>query len=235
LIADETRLAFLRGAHMGVATREVERKMSGSQTGARRGRGRPPSQARRQQLLDLAAAMFAREGYHGTSMRALAERAGLNQASLYYYFASKEEALLEICLTGIREAGNRLEQLLDQPGNMAHRLRAMITANIVDVERHGDYRHVYYEQRDHLRTDQKTILETESRRVLRLLNRLFAQAKEAGELHPAMDVRQASLATAGTLQTMTRYYVGGALHDYSHVAEGMSEALIRGLSAAQPR
>jgi len=178
--------------------------------------------------------MFAREGYHGTSMRALAERAGLNQASLYYYFSSKEEALLEICLTGIREAGNRLEQLLDQPGDMAYRLRAMIAANLTDVEQHGDYRHVYYEQREHLRSDQKAILETESRRVLRLLNRLFMQAQEAGELHAALDARQASLATAGTLQTMTRYYVGGSLRDYRYVAEGMSETLIRGLSAAHP-
>ena len=208
--------------------------MSGSQAEARRGRGRPPSPARRQQLLDMAAAMFAREGYHVTSRRALAERAGLNQASLYYYFSSKEEALLEICLTGIREAGNRLEQLLDQPGDMAYRLRAMIAANLTDVEQHGDYRHVYYEQREHLRSDQKTILETESRRVLRLLNRLFTQAQEAGELHAALDARQASLATAGTLQTMTRYYVGGSLRDYRHVAEGMSETLIRGLSAARP-
>lgn len=176
--------------------------------------------------------MFAREGYHGTSMRALAERAGLNQASLYHYFRSKEDALLEICLTGIRDAGNRLEQLLEHPGDMASRLRAMIAANLIDVEQHGDYRHVYYEQREHLGSDQKKVLETESRRVLRLLNRLFTQAEEAGELHPALDARQASLATAGTLQTMTRYYVGAALRDYRHVAGGMSETLIRGLSAA---
>lgn len=209
--------------------------MSGSHAEARRGRGRPPSPARRQELLDLAAAMFAREGYHGTSMRALAERAGLNQASLYYYFASKEEALLEICLTGIREAGNRLERLLEQPGSMAYRLRAMIAANLADVERHGDYRHVYYEQRDHLSSDQKTVLEAESGRVLRLLNRLFAQAQNAGELHPSLDIRQASLMTAGILQTMTRYYVGGTLRDYRHVALGMSESLIRGLSAAPPQ
>ena len=55
-----------------------------------RPRGRPPSTTRRREMLDIAAAMFAREGYHGTSMRALAERAGVNPASLYHYFRSKE-------------------------------------------------------------------------------------------------------------------------------------------------
>lgn len=199
---------------------------------ARRGRGRPPSPERRQQLLDLAAAMFAREGYHGTSMRALAERAGLNQASLYYYFSSKEDALLEICRSGLRDAGDRLEALLDRPGDMAQRIRAMIAANLIDVERHGDYRHVYYEQREHLQGDRKDALEAESRRVLRLLNQLFSDARNAGELHGSLDARHASLTTAATMQTITRLYVGGTLRDFRPVAQAMSETLIRGLAAA---
>ena len=196
-----------------------------------RPRGRPPSTTRRREMLDVAAAMFAREGYHGTSMRALAERAGVNPASLYHYFRSKEEALLEVCLTGIRNSAARLEAMLASPATMDMRIRRFVDENIADLEDHADYRHAYYEQREHLSDEQRATIDHETRRVRRLLDRLFEAAREGGELHATLDARQASLATASVMQAITRYYISGPIRDFRHVASGMTETLIRGLRA----
>ena len=49
------------------------------------------------EVFDAAAAVFAEKGYHGTSTKDIADRLGLQQGSLYYYFASKEEALRKVC------------------------------------------------------------------------------------------------------------------------------------------
>lgn len=46
--------------------------------------------AREQRLLDAALAVFARLGYSGTSMDAVAAQAGLSKPTLYKYFQSKE-------------------------------------------------------------------------------------------------------------------------------------------------
>lgn len=199
-----------------------------------RPRGRPPSTTRRREMLDIAAAMFAREGYHGTSMRALAERAGVNPASLYHYFRSKEDALLEICLTGIRDSAARLEAMLASPATMDLRIRRFVDENIADLESHADYRHAYYEQREHLSDEQRTTIDHETRRVRRLLDRLFEAAREGGELHATLDARQASLATASVMQAITRYYISGPIRNFRHVASGMTETLIRGLKP-EPR
>ena len=43
-----------------------------------------------------AASVFAAKGFHGASTRDIAERIGIKQASLYYYFDSKLEALEEV-------------------------------------------------------------------------------------------------------------------------------------------
>lgn len=40
--------------------------------------------------------LFARKGYHSTSMRDIAHELGMNQASLYYYYKSKEEMLFRL-------------------------------------------------------------------------------------------------------------------------------------------
>ena len=48
-------------------------------------------EARRRELFALAAPVFRRDGYRGATIKALAHACGLSPASLYHYFASKEE------------------------------------------------------------------------------------------------------------------------------------------------
>jgi AcrR family transcriptional regulator len=47
--------------------------------------------ARREQLLDVALEVFARSGYHDTSMNDVAEAAGVTKPVLYQHFESKRE------------------------------------------------------------------------------------------------------------------------------------------------
>ena len=54
-------------------------------------RGSGPLEARRRELFVLAAPVFRRYGYRGSTIKALAHACGLSPASLYHYFASKEE------------------------------------------------------------------------------------------------------------------------------------------------
>ena len=66
----------------------------------------------RQQILDAAGALFAENGYAGTSTRAIAERVGIRQASLYYHFAGKDEILLELLETSVRPSLAFVDTLL---------------------------------------------------------------------------------------------------------------------------
>lgn len=55
-------------------------------------------QQTRDQLLEAALQQFAANGYHGTSMRQIAEAAGLAVGGIYNHFASKEEILKAVIL-----------------------------------------------------------------------------------------------------------------------------------------
>jgi AcrR family transcriptional regulator len=50
----------------------------------------------REQLLAAAARVFARRGFHATSLDAVAEEAGFSRGAVYYNFADKEELFLEL-------------------------------------------------------------------------------------------------------------------------------------------
>jgi AcrR family transcriptional regulator len=50
----------------------------------------------REQVLDAAARVFAKRGFHATSLDAIAEEAGFSRGAVYYNFADKEELFLEL-------------------------------------------------------------------------------------------------------------------------------------------
>jgi AcrR family transcriptional regulator len=56
------------------------------------------TQARRQEIVEAAIAVFAMGGYHKASLREVADRVGMSQAGLLHHFPSKEH-LLEAVLT----------------------------------------------------------------------------------------------------------------------------------------
>ncbi len=53
-------------------------------------------QARRHEIVDASAAVFAQRGYHATSTIELCEANGIGKGALYYYIGSKEQLLAAI-------------------------------------------------------------------------------------------------------------------------------------------
>ena len=70
------------------------------------GTKRLPRAVREQQMLDAAVQMFSVNGYHETSMDAIAAEAQISKPMLYLYYGSKEE-LFGACLS--RELGRFIE------------------------------------------------------------------------------------------------------------------------------
>ncbi|MBT4009503.1 MAG: TetR/AcrR family transcriptional regulator [Actinobacteria bacterium] len=71
---------------------------------------RLPGPERRKQLLDSALRVFARQGYHETSMNAVANEAGVTKPVLYQHFASKREMYSDL----LRITADRLADAITQ-------------------------------------------------------------------------------------------------------------------------
>jgi AcrR family transcriptional regulator len=83
-------------------------------------------------ILDAAIAVMAQHGYHGTSVRDIAERAGVSPAALYHHFASKQAVLVTIMERGIEALLARTRAALDAAGERpADRLRALVEVQVL--------------------------------------------------------------------------------------------------------
>jgi len=55
-------------------------------------------QARKQQILEAAVAEFAEKGFHKTTIKAIARRAGVADGTIYNYFSSKQDLMVAIVM-----------------------------------------------------------------------------------------------------------------------------------------
>jgi AcrR family transcriptional regulator len=62
------------------------------------------------EILAAAVAAMCENGYHGTSVREIAERAGMSVANVYHYFESKQEILFRIMDENVQDAIDEIER-----------------------------------------------------------------------------------------------------------------------------
>ena len=88
----------------------------------------------RQQIVDTALAMFREHGYEATSMRAIAEGAGVSLGNAYYYFKSKEHLVQEFYALTHAEHLAACEVVLAKERDLGKRLRHVLRAKITTAE-----------------------------------------------------------------------------------------------------
>jgi AcrR family transcriptional regulator len=85
----------------------------------------------REEILDAAAALFVSQGLAATTTRQIAERVGIRQASLYYYFGGKDEMLLELLTSSVRPSLSVAEFLESVSGaDPSARLYALAVSDV---------------------------------------------------------------------------------------------------------
>lgn len=103
-----------------------------------------PDAARR--LLVAAVEAFAERGYHATTTRDIAGRAGMSPAALYIHYKTKEELLHRISRIGHDKALRVLRTAADNPGTAAERLADAVRSFVRwHADHHTTARVVQYE------------------------------------------------------------------------------------------
>ena len=93
---------------------------------------------RRRQLMEFAAARFAENGYHPTSVAEIVDGMQVGKGVFYWYFSSKEELFLEILADAQRALRRRQQQAIVDVADPVRRIELGIRASMewMAVNRH---------------------------------------------------------------------------------------------------
>jgi AcrR family transcriptional regulator len=93
----------------------------------------PRAQQTRAAIIDAALELFRSSGYEATTMRAIAQRAGVSTGNAYYYFSSKEELIQEFYARSHADHLAASRAVLDRERDFTARLRGTLRA-LIDVQ-----------------------------------------------------------------------------------------------------
>jgi len=78
------------------------------------------------QILSAAKELFSTQGYHGLSMRQIAESVGVSKAALYYHFKNKEQLFLAILDAYLDEMEAMIDQVRAQEPSARGRIQRLV-------------------------------------------------------------------------------------------------------------
>ena len=181
-------------------------------------------------IVDAAASVFAERGYHGASTQAIADVLGMRQASLYYYFASKEAALELVCEKGVDgfvESAEKIAACRDAP---LARLRALITSHLAPNETKRDYVKVFINERRYLPDASRRRIGRKGRRIERCFEDVIRAGIEDGSIRADTDVRLTMLAILGMCNSVINWRAADQSEDLGRAATELGKLVIGGLA-----
>ena len=159
---------------------------------------RSASQRRRApQIIDAAARVFAERGFHGATTQDIADVLGIRQASLYYYFSSKEAALELVCLKGVEGFFEAAKTIAARRESAQKRLISLIGSHLSPLVDRADFVKVFLNERQHLPRESRRRIGRWSRGLERIFEDVIKEGVAKGEFRADLDVRLATLAILG--------------------------------------
>ena len=147
---------------------------------------------RRSELTREAARLFARKGYHGTSIGDIAEALGVQKGSLYSHIASKEDLLYETMRDGAAAFHGALDAIPeDLPST--EKIRLALRAHLRVVAEQLDVATVFVQEWRYLEGPRRDEIVAERRRYEERIRDLFREGRELSELRADLDESAAAL------------------------------------------
>ena len=189
-----------------------------------------PVNTRREELLQIAAGLFAEKGFKNTTVRDIADAAGILSGSLYHHFDSKESMVDEILSTFQDELFGRYDAILLSDAAPRAKLEQAVQVSFEAIDRHRDEVAIFQNEAAYLGTFERFAYladrNAESRAVwITLLD----DAARAKVLRPELDVELTYRFIRDTVWVAVRWYRPGRKLSITDIADQYLTILLEGI------
>jgi AcrR family transcriptional regulator len=163
----------------------------------------------RARILDAAAYVLSRQGYAGTRLADVAERAGIQTPAIYYYFPSRDALIEEVMASGLADMREQLESTLAAlPPDITaiDRILAAADTHLRHELEISDYTTASIRNQGQVPTHLRQRGDEEGDKYGALWRALFDDAARTGQLRSDVDPRIAQLLVLGALNWTAEWW-----------------------------
>jgi AcrR family transcriptional regulator len=188
---------------------------------------------RREELLAIAARLFAERGFKNTTVRDIADAAGILSGSLYHHFDSKESIVDELLDSFQQELWREYDAIDASDRTPRGKLEAVVRASFDAIDRHHSEVAIFQTDAAHLASfDRFAYLGERNTRFRDLWTRLLTEGVASGELRADLDVELVYRFLRDTVWVAVRWYRPGGDLSPEQVADQYLRILLEGIQDA---
>jgi AcrR family transcriptional regulator len=188
--------------------------------------------SRRDELLDLAATMFAERGLRATTVRDIADSAGILSGSLYHHFKSKEQMVEEVLRDFLDWLFGRYREIVDTEPNPLERLKGLFMTSFEAIEDRHAQVVIYQDEAKRLSAlPQFDFVEARNKEQRKLWIDLLNEGVEQGCFRPDIDVDVVYRFIRDTTWVSVRWYQPGGPLTAEEVGRQYLSIVLGGVSA----
>lgn len=169
----------------------------------------PPALTMREQILAVAARQFSEVGYATTTLRTIADAAGIKAGSIYYHFQGKDEIAAGVLDAGIESISAAVHARLDAlpaSADARTRLAAAVSGHLRGMLHHGEYTAAHIRIYRYVSDAARRRHEPVRVAYTSLWDRLLAEAAAAGALRRDVPVKLVRQFLIGALNWPVDWY-----------------------------
>jgi AcrR family transcriptional regulator len=175
--------------------------------------GNEEYQAKRRELIRVAATVFKEKGYEAATLNDIAERVGADRASLYYYVGGKQELFQEAIRGGVADNLLDVDRILKLDVAPDEKLRLIVERLLTSYEAYYPAMYVYI-QEDMRRvasdeSDWAKDMTRQTRRFESITIKLIKQAVDEGRFRADVQPDLAANALFGMVNWTHRWFKPG--------------------------
>ncbi|MGX7828132.1 TetR/AcrR family transcriptional regulator [Actinokineospora sp. 24-640] len=134
----------------------------------------------RERVMRAAIALFATKGFGATSVREIADAAGVTKGGVYHYFESKDDLLYEVHTRMLRMQTSRMNTIADDDSPLPERLHAIVADVVETTIANLDEAVVFFQSVHLLAADRQAQVRAERRRYHERVRELVLQGQADG-------------------------------------------------------
>ena len=184
-------------------------------------------------IIQAAAELFAEKGFRATTVRDIAEVAGILSGSLYAHIATKEDLYLEIVRRAAQDFTSAVAPIVEGADSPEIKLERMIAAHLSVIDRSRAWARVYMDDDNQLSDRTRG----RARQLRRAYERLWDKVLQDGMSSGVFSVDDESLARLFILSALNgviRWYRPGGRLASADVAQAFSPLVLRVLGVSTP-